>query len=339
MEASTTIAIDAMGGDYGCSVTLPAIAQALKENPKLHIIAVGDLATIEQKIETYSLVMPSDRLKICHASQVVAMDESPSQALRGKKDSSLRVAIDQVKNGQAHAAVSAGNTGALMATARFVLKTLPGIDRPAIIKAIPTRKSDVRVLDLGANIDCSAQNLFQFAVMGSVFAQQVDHIESPKVALLNVGQEEIKGNEQVKEAARLLSASPLNFIGYIEGNGIFEDVADVVVCDGFVGNVSLKVIEGLAKMISGTIKEEFNRNLLTRISGLVALPVLRNFKKRWDPSAYNGATLIGLRGIVVKSHGGADVNSYICAIRSAMREVESAVPQKIEERLHSFVAE
>lgn len=339
MEASTTIAIDAMGGDYGCSVTLPAIAQALKENPKLRIMAVGDSAIIEQQIEALSLSIPADRMTICHASQVVAMDESPSQALRGKKDSSMRVAIDQVKEGNAHAVVSAGNTGALMATARFVLKTLPGIDRPAIIKAIPTKKSDVRVLDLGANIDCSAQNLFQFAVMGSVFAQQVDHIESPKVALLNVGQEEIKGNEQVKEAARLLAASPLNFIGYIEGDGIFDDIADVVVCDGFVGNVSLKVIEGLAKMIAGTIKEEFNRNFFTRLSGLVALPVLRNFKKRWDPSAYNGATLIGLRGIVVKSHGGADVKSYTCAIRSAIREVESAVPQKIEERLHSFVVE
>lgn len=339
MNSFTTIAIDAMGGDFGCPVTLPSAVQALEEFPRLRVIAVGDSAVIKKYLTDNRLSYPADRFEIQHASQVVAMDESPAQAMRSKKDSSMRVALDLVKEGRANAVVSAGNTGALMACARFVLKTLPGIDRPAIIKTIPSRKGDVRLLDLGANVDCTVENLVQFAIMGSVFAQQVDGIEAPKVALLNVGQEEIKGNEQVKEVARILSRSPLNFIGYIEGDGIFQDQADVVVCDGFVGNVSLKVIEGLAKMISYSIREEFNRSLLRRLSALLVLPVLRSVGKRFDPASYNGATLIGLKGIVIKSHGGANIKAYTCAIRAAVKEVESAVPEKIEERLHSFVVE
>jgi glycerol-3-phosphate acyltransferase PlsX len=339
MNSITTIAIDAMGGDIGCPVTLPSALQVLKQSSQLRIIAVGDEQVINRYISENRLNFPKDRFEIQHASQVVAMDESPAQAMRSKKDSSMRVAIDLVKSGRADAVVSAGNTGALMACARFVLKTLPGIDRPAIIKTIPSLKRDVRVLDLGANVDCSVENLVQFAIMGSVFAQQVDGIASPKVALLNVGQEEIKGNEQVKEVARILSESPLNFTGYIEGDGIFQDKADVVVCDGFVGNVTLKVIEGLARMITYMIKTEFKRNFLTRLSALIALPVLRSVAKRLDPSAYNGATLIGLRGIVIKSHGGANIKAYSCAIQAAVKEVESAVPQKIEEQLHRFVVE
>lgn len=339
MNSFTTIAIDAMGGDFGCPVTLPSAVQALEEFPHLRVITVGDSEVIKKYLTDNRLSYPADRFEIQHASQVVAMDESPAQAMRSKKDSSMRVALDLVKEGRANAVVSAGNTGALMACARFVLKTLPGIDRPAIIKTIPSRKGDVRLLDLGANVDCTVENLVQFAIMGSVFAQQVDGIEAPKVALLNVGQEEIKGNEQVKEVARILSRSPLNFIGYIEGDGIFQDQADVVVCDGFVGNVSLKVIEGLAKMISYSIREEFNRSLLRRLSALLVLPVLRSVGKRFDPASYNGATLIGLKGIVIKSHGGANIKAYTCAIRAAVKEVESAVPEKIEERLHSFVVE
>jgi glycerol-3-phosphate acyltransferase PlsX len=260
------------------------------------------------------------------------MDEAPAQALRGKKDSSMRVAIDLVKSGEAHACVSAGNTGALMAISRFALKTLPGIDRPAIISVLPTVSGRTYMLDLGANVDCEPEHLLQFGVMGATLVGAVEHKDRPSVGLLNIGEEAIKGNEVVKRAAELLRASELNFIGNIEGNDIYRGKADVVVCDGFVGNVALKTSEGLAHMLGHALKEEFSRNWLARMAAAFAYPVLRRFKNRFDPRRYNGATLLGLRGIVVKSHGSADRVSFERAIGRAFDEVNNDVLNKIIKR-------
>jgi glycerol-3-phosphate acyltransferase PlsX len=256
--------------------------------------------------------------------------------MRNKKDSSMRVAIDLVKTGDAGACVSAGNTGALMATSRFVLKMLPGIDRPAICTSLPTMTSHTWMLDLGANIDCNAEHLLQFALMGSVLADAVDNNHRPRIGLLNIGEEEIKGNEQVKEAARLLSGSALNYSGYAEGDDIYKGNFDVIVCDGFVGNISLKTSEGVARMIAHFIRQEFTRNLLTRFAAMIAMPVLRSFRKKIDPRRYNGASLLGLRGIVIKSHGSADVLSYANAIKVAVVEVRESVPERISSRLQTF---
>ncbi len=334
----TTIALDAMGGDHGVGVVVPAALRALRDNLQLKLILVGDQQQITQELNRHG-GLPGERLSIRHASQVVGMDEPPSSALRGKKDSSMRVAIDLVKEGAAQACVSAGNTGALMATARFVLKTLPGIDRPAIISALPTIGGHSHVLDLGANVDSTTEQLYQFAVMGSVLTSLVDGIERPTVGLLNIGEEEIKGNEQVKDAARLLATSDLNYYGFVEGDDIYKGTVDVVVCDGFIGNVALKTSEGVAKMITHYMKQEFKRNLLTRMAALVALPVLKAFRARIDPRTYNGASLVGLRGIVIKSHGGADVFAFSQAIREAMLEVKKNVPEKIAERLGQLLEE
>lgn len=326
----TTIAIDAMGGDFGPSVTVPATLEMLAKNPGLHLILVGDAAVLAHALK--SKQYDDKRLTLHHASQQVEMGESPSQALRSKKDSSMRVAINLVKEGVAEACVSAGNTGALMATARFVLKTLPGIDRPAIVSTLPTIVADknVRMLDLGANVDSSAEDLLQFAIMGSVLASAVDNIPNPKVCLLNIGEEEIKGNEQVKKTAQLLShMKDINYVGYIEGDAIYKGVADVIVCDGFVGNVALKVTEGSAKLISTMIKESFMRNAFTKMIGVMIKPILKSFRKRIDPASYNGATFIGLNGTVIKSHGGTTVKGFECAIAEAMMGVEKNVPQRI----------
>ncbi|MGD8593639.1 MAG: phosphate acyltransferase PlsX, partial [Gammaproteobacteria bacterium] len=281
---------------------------------------------------------PHERIEIQHATQVVEMDDLPSHALRNKKDSSMRVAINLVKEGKAQACVSAGNTGALMATARFVLKTIAGVDRPAIIVLLPTIKGHTHVLDVGANVDSSAENLFEFAVMGSVLTSAVDDIDKPTVGLLNIGEEEIKGNERVKEAGRLLANSELNYIGFVEGDDIYKGTADVVVCDGFVGNVSLKTTEGVAQLIAHFVKQEFSKNIFTRLSALVALPVLKSLKKRIDPRRYNGASLVGLQGIVIKSHGNADKLSYAYAIREAVLEVKMNVPQRIRNQLETMLS-
>ena len=265
------------------------------------------------------------------------MNESPTSALRNKKDSSMRVAINLVKDGMAHACVSAGNTGALMATGRFVLKMLAGIDRPAICTALPTMKGHTHVLDLGANVDSTAEHLYEFAMMGSVLTSALDNNPSPKVGLLNIGEEEIKGNERVKEAARLLADSDLNYIGFVEGDGIYMGAANVVVCDGFVGNVMLKTSEGVAKMIGTFMKQEFRRNPIKKIAGLLAAPALKALKKRIDPRAYNGASLLGLRGIVVKSHGGADNYAFGKAILKARMEAIKNVPELIAQQLENQI--
>lgn len=330
-----------MGGDYGPPVTVPAALAVLKQQSDVHLILVGDEPKLQQQLKI-SHASSSACLSIRHASQVVAMDELPSSALRSKKDSSLRVAINLVKEGVAQACVSAGNTGALMATARFVLKTLPGVDRPAIVTALPTSKPNtiVRVLDLGANVDSSAEHLFQFAVMGTALVTAVDGKEKPTVGLLNIGVEEIKGNEQVKRTAQLLSESEvINYIGYVEGDDIFTGVADLVVCDGFVGNVALKSGEGMAKLISFLMKQNFRKNCWTRLAGLLVLPVLRNLSKSIDPARYNGASLLGLQGIVIKSHGGTNIIGFATAIFEALSEIQHNVPQRISEQVASLLQE
>ena len=336
-----TLAIDAMGGDYGPSVTVPAVLLALQEEPRLHIILVGDLDILQAQLKRAKTRVKPEQLTLHAATQIVSMDEPPALALRNKKDSSMRVAINLVKEGLAQACVSAGNTGALMATARFVLKSIPGIDRPAISAMLPTMKEQtkVRVLDLGANVDSEVEHLLQFAIMGSVLSAEVDNIKSPRVALLNIGSEEIKGNEQVKKAAELLKNAHINYIGYIEGDAIYQGIADVIVCDGFVGNVALKVTEGVAKLVSHYIKLAFNRNWFSRLSGLMALHVLKGLRNRLDPARYNGASLIGLRGIVIKSHGSASVLAFKNAINEAIFEVEKNIPERIREQVTGLLKE
>ncbi len=325
-----TLSIDAMGGDFGPVVTVPAALECLNKNPQLRLILVGDEAVL-QPLLAQALVEFADRLSIQHASQCVAMDESPSKALKNKKDSSMRVAINLVRDGIADACVSAGNTGALMATARFVLKMIPGIDRPAIISTLPSIYGHTHALDLGGNVDSSAEHLLQFAIMGAELVKAVDGKENPTVGLLNIGQEDVKGNEQVKAAAKLLEKSHLNYIGYVEGDYLNagSHAVDLIVADGFVGNVALKSIEGAAKMIGTSLKAAFNKNLFTRLAGLIAYPVLKSFKSSIDPRLYNGASFLGLRGLVIKSHGGADVLAFVTAIQLAEAEVSHNVLQKI----------
>jgi len=332
-----TIALDVMGGDHGASVVIPAALRFLKKRSGFSLLLVGDQAVIRAELAKLG-ASGDQRLEIQHASQAVDMDELPSKALRFKKDSSMRIAINMVKEGRAQACVSAGNTGALMATAKFVLKTLPGIDRPAICTSLPTTSGHTWMLDLGANIDSTPQHLFQFALMGSVLAQAIDGNQNPSVGLLNIGEEEMKGSETIKEAAILLADSQLNYAGFIEGDGIYTGKVDVVACDGFIGNIALKSSEGIAKMISYFIKREFTRNVFTRLAAIVALPVLKSFRKQIDPRRYNGASLLGLRGSVIKSHGSADVLSYSNAIDVAATVVERNVPDLIKSRLEAVVS-
>jgi glycerol-3-phosphate acyltransferase PlsX len=332
-----TIALDAMGGDHGPAVVVPAALDSLAKNDALRLVLVGDTSILQEHLVGVEGRF-GDRLQLRHASQVVEMDDLPSKALRSKKDSSMRVAINMVKEESAAACVSAGNTGALMAIAKFVLKTIPGIDRPAIIAAVPSMEGHTHVLDLGANVDCTAEHLYQFAVMGYELVRAVEDNPHPRVGLLNIGEEEIKGNEQVKRAAVLLGNSHVNFVGFVEGDDLYKGSVDIVVTDGFVGNVALKTSEGLAKMITHFIKREFNENWLTRLAGLVALPVLNSFRRKIDPRQYNGASLLGLRGIVIKSHGNADRVSFANAIAIAVKEVEKAVPQRIGEQVSGVFA-
>jgi glycerol-3-phosphate acyltransferase PlsX len=333
---SVTIAIDAMGGDVGPAVTVPASLSMIRQHPQLHLVLVGLQDVVNSELGRQDSY-PRERVSVLHASETVGMDESPAKALRNKKDSSMRVAINLVKDGSAQACASAGNTGALMATARFVLKTLPGIDRPAIVTTWPSLNGHVHVLDLGANVDCSPELLLQFAIMGSILVRAVENKPSPRVALLNIGIEDIKGNTTIKKAAELMRNSAINYCGYAEGNEIYTGDMDVIVCDGFVGNVALKTSEGLAQMISRQIREEFGRNVLTRAAGLVALPVLNAFRKRVDHRRYNGATLVGLRGTVIKSHGSADALAFEYAIREALTEVRNEVPLHIERELEPML--
>lgn len=319
-----------MGGDHGPSVTVPAAKHFLAKHPEASLLLVGLEDRIKAVLGQHAF---GDRLRIVHASQVVEMHEPPALALKNKKDSSMRVALNLVKDGAADACVSAGNTGALMATSRFVLKMLPGIDRPAICPQLPSGDGHTYMLDLGANVDCSPEHLLQFGIMGALMASAMDHKEQPTVGLLNIGSEDIKGNEVVKAAAELLANSGLNFIGNIEGDGIYKGEADVIVCDGFVGNVALKASEGVAQMMSRGIREEFGRNWLTLLAGLIAKPVLNRFKKRVDHRRYNGALFLGLKGISVKSHGSADTFAFCKAIERAYDAAQNKVVERITERI------
>ncbi len=332
-----TVAIDCMGGDHGPRVTVPAAINFLSAHPDARAILVGLENEVAEALKQARGDI-RDRITLRHATEVVHMAESPAAALRSKKDSSMRVIVNLLKAGEAQACVSAGNTGALMAISRFVLKTLDGIDRPAIVSLLPNIKGTYTyVLDLGANVDCGPEHLLQFGLMGSTLVAAVEHKESPTVGLLNIGEEDIKGNEVVKRAAELLRASGLNFIGNVEGDDIYKGKCDVVVCDGFVGNVALKTAEGVAQMLGGALKEEFSRNWLTKLAALVALPVLKSFRNRFDHRRYNGASLVGLRGIVVKSHGSADAYSFENAIQRAFEEVQNDVLARLTRRFNATV--
>jgi phosphate acyltransferase len=332
---AVTVAVDCMGGDHGPGVTVPAAVDFLRDSTDVSVVLVGLEDVIAAQLKALGATgMPG--LSVRHASETVAMDEAPALALRGKKDSSMRVAINLVKDGEAHACVSAGNTGALMAISRFVLKMLPDIERPAICSMLPTRTGHTHMLDLGANVDCTAEHLLQFGVMGATLVSSIEGKPSPSIGLLNIGEEDIKGNEVAKRAADLLRASGLNFYGNVEGDDIYKGTTDVVVCDGFVGNVALKASEGVIRMMGHYLREEFSRNALTKLAGLLAMPVLNAFKHRLDPRHYNGATLLGLRGIVVKSHGSADRLAFRIAIGRAVDEARGGVLNHITERMSAM---
>ncbi len=330
MTSSTVIAVDCMGGDLGLASTLPACRAFLAKHPEATLLLVGQNDALASFNHPRATIVP--------ATEVVAMDDPIEIALRKKRNSSMRVAIEQVKSGAAQAAVSAGNTGALMAIARYVLKTLDGIDRPAIATQLPNNKGGATtVLDLGANVDCTAEHLFQFAVMGAALVSVLNNDENPSVGLLNIGEEVIKGNETIKKAGELLrSASKsgdLNFYGNVEGNDIFSGVTDIVVCDGFVGNVALKTIEGLAAMLGGFLKAEFSRNIFTKFAAIVSYWVLKAFKKRLDHRRYNGAALLGLRGLVFKSHGSADAYAFEQALNKAYEAASHNLLEKVKARI------
>ena len=325
------IAVDAMSGDHGPQVVVPAVARMLATYPECHIELVGDSAVLKPMVENGVPQSHQSRVTIVASTQVVSMEDAPAVSLRSKKDSSMRVALDRVKSGHARACVSAGNTGALMATARFVLKTLPGVDRPAIMATLPTRsEKKVRILDLGANVDSSPEHLYQFAVMGAVLTQAVGNILSPRVALLNVGQEQIKGNDVVKAAASIfMQRKTFDYVGFIEADQWFADQADVIVCDGFSGNILLKGMEGIIRFVSHLGRKEAKNNLFTGVLAVLARPFMRRLSSVIDPEHYNGAAFLGLNGIVIKSHGAAQVDGFYSALEEALLEVNSNIPERI----------
>lgn len=325
-----------MGGDHGPPEIVPAALASLAKHPELSLALVGREEVLRAELARHTGAA-RERVQIVAADEVVEMHEPPSQALKNKKQSSMRIAIEQVREGRAAACVSAGNTGALMATARFILKMLPGIDRPAICTAIPGKRGHTHVLDLGANVDSTSEQLFQFAIMGAQLASAVDHKANPSIALLNVGEEEIKGNDRVKQAAALLANSNLNYIGYVEGTDLYSGEIDVIVCDGFVGNIALKTSEGLADFLRHHAVAAFKGTLYARFAALVARPVLKALRQKIDPRRYNGASLLGLRGIVIKSHGSADRVSFATAIEEAMVEVEQNIAGRIGAKLEQFL--
>ncbi|WP_074684703.1 phosphate acyltransferase PlsX [Nitrosomonas eutropha] len=332
---SITVAIDCMGGDHGPHVTVPSAVEYLRHDRDTNIILVGRPEILTKELNALN-IQPDSRLRLYPASEIVNMDEHPAIALRNKKDSSMRVALNLVKNGEAQACISAGNTGALLATSRFVLKTIPGIDRPALAVVLPTISGHTYVLDLGANVNCTAEHLFQFGVMGATLVSSVENKPNPSIGLLNIGEEDIKGNDVVKQAAGLFRSSGLNFYGNIEGDDIYRGTTNVVVCDGFVGNVALKTSEGLAQMLASYLREEFRRSLFSKLAGLVALPVINAFRRRVDHRQYNGASLLGLRGTVIKSHGSADSFAFRCAIKRAVDEIRGGTLRRIVEHIETL---
>ncbi|XPF95344.1 phosphate acyltransferase PlsX [Colwellia sp. RE-S-Sl-9] len=340
-DCNLTISLDIMGGDKGPLITIPAAIMAIQKMPNLHLILCGDESLISQELAKNNLTN-SPQLSICHSTETVEMDELPASALRNKKNSSMRKSIDLVRNNKAQACVSAGNTGALFSIAHYVLKMLPGVERPALISALPTHDDNKHVfmLDLGANVFCDSNVLYQFAIMGSVLAEEVDGIESPKVALLNMGTENIKGSDHIKFTAAQLEANPyINYIGFVEGNDILSNKADVIVCDGFVGNVALKTCEGVALMVYSKFKSVLSQHMFTRLLGKFFASTIKKLFKSLNPDQYNGASLIGLRGIVVKSHGNASSLAFLAAIMEAAKEVERQVPDKIRKKLEQSLAD
>ncbi|TKC83884.1 phosphate acyltransferase PlsX [Trinickia terrae] len=322
------LTIDCMGGDHGPSVTVPAAVNFVRSHPDAQLMLVGIETAIRAQLKKCK-ALDEAALIVVPASEVVEMDDPVEVALRKKKDSSMRVALNRVKEEEAQACISAGNTGALMAVSRYVLKTLPGIERPAIASALPNLAGYTTMLDLGANVDCEPQHLLQFAEMGHALVSALEGKERPTIGLLNIGEEVIKGNDTIKRAGELLRTSTLNFRGNVEGNDIYKGTVDVIVCDGFVGNVALKTSEGLAQMLAGIIREEFGRSLLSKLMALIAMPVLMRFKKRVDPRRYNGAALLGLRGLVIKSHGSADAYSFERAIKRGYDAVKNGVLERL----------
>jgi len=319
MTGSITIALDVMSGDNGPAPAILGSIKALQSIDDLRVDLVGDQDIINQTLESIDMSL-RERITIIHTKEFIKMDEDILSAIRNKKQSSMRLSINRVKNNEAHACVSAGNTGALMSLSKIILKTIDGIDRPAICTSLPTKKKFMQVLDLGANIECNAQNLYQFAVMGSSVVKSLEISDNPRVGLLNIGAEEFKGRDEIKLAADLLNKSNINYVGFVEGNGMFSGDYDVIVTDGFTGNIALKSIEGVAGMIKHFIKSEYNKNLYNKLSAIVSLPVMKGVKKKMDPRVYNGASFLGLNGIVIKSHGSADDFSYSNAIQTAYYE-------------------
>jgi glycerol-3-phosphate acyltransferase PlsX len=311
---------------------------ALDQLPGISLVLVGKREALEIELQKNGL-SGDERIVVHHASEVVGMDDLPVVALKKKKDSSMRVAINLVHEGRVQACVSAGNTGALMATSKFVLKTIKGISRPAICTRLPGIHGSTHMLDLGANPDCTPEILAEFALMGSVLAQSVEGIKNPTIGLLNIGSEEIKGNETVKRAGQLIADSRLNYHGFVEGNDIYKGTVDVIVADGFVGNVSLKTGEGVAALVSHVLQSEFRRNWLTRLAALCAMPVLTSVRQKLDPRRYNGASLLGLNGIVIKSHGSADTSSFFNAIKIAYIEIEKEVPKRISKEIENYFSQ
>ncbi len=333
------IAVDAMSGDLGPDVAVRSSLSFLKRHEASSLLLVGDEAVLQSLLATHSIASSvQQRLEIVHAPDVVEMTDKPSLALRKKQQSSMAVALGLVKERRAQACVSAGNTGALMILGRSILRMLPGIDRPAIVKRIPARNAECYLLDLGANVDCSAEQLLQFGIMGAIHAELDSGVSQPKVALLNVGTEDIKGNEQVRLAAHLFREQEgVNYVGFIEGDAIFTGVADVIVCDGFVGNVALKTGEGIVSLVLSIIKDTLSRSLYGRVVGLLALPLLKAIRRQLEPSYYNGAELLGLQGVVIKSHGGADQFAFEMAIRQALNGVKQNAPARMNERLDAWL--
>ncbi|TMP88643.1 phosphate acyltransferase PlsX [Pseudoalteromonas ruthenica] len=331
MQRSLTIALDMMGGDYGPRSSIPAAVEAVHLHPTLTLILCGNEQLLQEQLSQLD-ALQHPRLKIQHCTQIVTNADEPASALRNKKDASMRVALDLVKQGKAQACVSSGNTGALFAMAHYVLKMLPGIKRPALISSVPTEtKKPVYLLDLGANVHCDAHTLYQFGIMGSVVARESQDIEHPRVSLLNIGSEDIKGHEGIKEAAQMMQKNPaLNYTGYSEGSDIFSGKSDVIVCEGFVGNVALKTCEGIAKLIMHKMTRALKKHLLYRGLALILMPVIKKIYKKVNPDQYNGASLVGLRGIVVKSHGNASASAFLAAINEAVREVQRQLPEKIQ---------
>ena len=330
MHQKITIALDMMSGDHGVSSSVPAAIESIEKFDDMFLILVGDQDKINPLISDKIKKLEGIRYKIIHTKESINMDDEIISAIRGKKKSSMRLGINAVKAKDADACVSAGNTGALMALSKIILKTIPGIDRPAICGSLPTKTGQFHMLDLGANVECNAKHLYQFSLMGSALVQSLELNNKPVIGLLNIGSEEFKGNDTIKSAGQLISKSNLNYAGFVEGDDMFSGKFDVVVADGFAGNIALKSIEGVAKVINHFIKTEFAKNMFTKLSALISLPVLKSVKQRVDPREYNGASLVGLQGVVVKSHGGADSYAFSQAINTAYYEVKNELLNKIE---------